>query len=314
MSFEENDLIVITPEEEGERLDKILTGRFQQIKSRTYFQDLIERECVLLNGLPVKKRLKPRALDEIEINFVMTPELKLTPENIPLNVVYEDEDILVVNKPAGMVVHPATGHWTGTFVNALLYHCRDSFKPGQFVNTRGSYSRPGIVHRLDKDTSGLLIAAKNSIAHERLVEMFASRLIYKEYLAICIGNPVNGEIKNKIGRHPVHRKLMHVVAEGGKDAISTVKSILHNERFSLVNVMIETGRTHQIRVHMKHLGTPILGCPLYGNIQLNKKHGASRQMLHAHYLRFNHPIKNTPLEFKLEVPSDMKALIQTLIS
>jgi len=314
MSFEENDLLIITEEEEGIRLDKVLANRFQEIKSRSYFQNLIDKGRVLLNGVPAKNRSKPKAMDEVEIDFVITAEVGLLPENIPLDIIFEDEDILVVNKRAGMVIHPAQGHWTGTFVNALLYHCKDLFKPGESVDTRGTYPRPGIVHRLDKDTTGLLIAAKNSTSHEKLVQMFAARLVHKEYLAICIGNPGEKEIRNKMGRHPVHRKLMHVVTEGGKEAVSFCKPIMHNERFSLVNVRIETGRTHQIRVHMKHLGTPVFGCPLYGNLQLNKKHGAARQMLHANYLKFNHPIKNTPLEFKLEIPSDMKAFIQTLIS
>jgi 23S rRNA pseudouridine1911/1915/1917 synthase len=314
MSFEENDLLVITQQEDDTRLDKILSARFQNVKSRTYFQDLIEKGQVLLNGKVVKKRCKPKTDDEIEINFMITPEIGLNPENIPLNIVYEDEDILVVNKPAGMVVHPAQGHWSGTFVNALLYHCKELFKGDSLVNSKGTYSRPGIVHRLDKDTTGLLIAAKNSTAHERLVQMFAERRIHKEYVAICVGNPGVKEIKNNIGRHPVHRKLMTVVDVGGKEAVSLCKPLMHSERFSLVNIILETGRTHQIRVHMKHLGTPILGCPLYGNLQLNKKHGAKRQMLHASSLKFNHPIKDTPLEFKLEIPADMKAFIQTLIA
>ncbi len=301
-----NDCIFITKEEEGQRLDKLLAHRFQEIKSRSYFENLIEKGHVLLNGIPAKKRSKPFFNDEVEIDFLLTQEISLEPENIPLNILFEDEHILVVNKAAGMVVHPATGNWTGTFVNALLYHCRDLFKKGEAVNSFNNHSRPGIVHRLDKNTTGLLIAAKTALAHERLVQMFASRQIHKEYLAICIGNPGNREIRNKIARHPVHRKLMAVCEEGGKEAITHCKGIAHNERFSLVNLIIETGRTHQIRVHMKHLGTPILGCPLYGNLQVNKKLGVERQMLHAHLLRFNHPISNAPLEFKADMPADMQ--------
>ncbi len=312
MSYIENELIIITKEEETLRLDKILANRFQQVKSRSYFQDLIDRNQVLFKGSPVKKRFKPKASDEIEVNFMLTPEFNLSAENIPLDIVFEDDHILIVNKKAGMCVHPAPGNWTGTFVNALLYHCKDLFQMDEVLNTRGNYPRPGIVHRLDKDTSGLLIAAKTSLAHERLIQMFSARLVHKEYLAICIGNPGNTEIKNHISRHPVNRKQMAVVTMGGKEAHSICKTIAHNERFSLVNIILKTGRTHQIRVHMKHLGTPILGCPVYGNVQVNNKYKIARQMLHASVLRFNHPITNTPLEFKLELPLDMKNFISGL--
>lgn len=311
MNFPDHESIFITEDEAGIRLDKVLASRFQEIKSRNYFQNLIEKGHVLLNGDRVKKRVLPKSGDEIEINFLITHELNLTPENIPLDIVYEDEDLLVVNKPAGMVVHPAPGHWTGTFVHALLYHVRDLYQDHISYNTHGCYPRPGIVHRLDKDTTGLLIAAKNSVAHERLVTMFMQKQIHKEYYAICVGNPGNKEVKNLIGRNPVERKEMAVVTEGGKEAISVVKTIAYNEKFSLVNIDLKTGRTHQIRVHMKHLGTPILGCPIYGLPQVNKKYLAKRQMLHAGLLRFNHPIKNEPLEFKLDLPSDMEHFISS---
>lgn len=313
MIFEENESLLITKEEEGLRLDKILANRFLHVKSRNYFQDLIDKNHVFLNGFPVKKRIKPKAFDEVEVHFILSPEMGLTPENIPLEIIFEDEHILVVNKPAGMVVHPAPGHWSGTFVNALLYHCKDLIKDNTPVNLKMSIPRPGIVHRLDKDTTGLLIAAKHSLAHQRLVEMFAAREVHKEYMAICIGNPGNQEIKTQIGRHPYLRKQMAVLQEGGKEAKSICKTISYNEKFSLVNIVLETGRTHQIRVHMKHLNTPILGCSLYGNVQVNKKFGVTRQMLHASFLSFNHPITNKHLSFNVEFPSDMKSLIQVLL-
>jgi len=303
-----SELIFITAEEEGERLDKVLAKRFLDIKSRNYFQTLIDKERILLNGVIPKKRVKLTKNDEVEIHFILTPEIGLKPENIPLNIVFEDEDIIVINKPAGMVVHPAPGHWTGTFVNALLYHCQglETCKP---VDTRENYPRPGIVHRLDKETTGLLVAAKNALAHERLVQMFAAREVHKEYLALCIGNPGDREIKSHIGRHPINRKLMTVLETGGKEAITLCKTISHSERFSLVNVTILTGRTHQIRVHLKSVNTPILGCPLYGNPQINQKYQVTRQMLHAAHLNFKHPIKATQLEFTLPLPADMKSLI-----
>lgn len=301
---DETELIFIEKREEGHRLDKILATRFSDIKSRSYFQHLIENSFVLLNGSPVKKRILPKAGDEVEIQFVLPDEIDLEPENIPLDIIFEDDDLLVVNKPAGMVVHPAPGNWRHTFVNALLYHCKNQIVVGQSL-------RPGIVHRLDKDTTGLLIAAKTSLAHERLVSMFANKEIHKEYLAICIGNPGEREVKTKIGRHKVNRKLMSVVEEGGKEAYSVLKTIAHYGNFSLVNINLKTGRTHQIRVHLKHVNAPILGCPLYGVQDVNKKYGVERQMLHAFYLNFVHPITKVPLEFKLKLPEDMQAFLNS---
>lgn len=301
----ENDLLVITPEEEGERLDKILANRFGGRNSRTYFQYLMEEGLVLLAGEPVKKRIKPRAGDEVEIHFILTPQIDLQPEAIPLDILFEDEHILVVNKPSGMVVHPAPGNWTGTFVNALLHHCHI------FPDVDNTL-RPGIVHRLDKDTSGVLVAAKTSAAHQKLIALFASRQIYKQYLAICLGNPGNQEIRTLIGRHPLFRKKMTVLEEGGKPAVTHCKTLIAREKFSLVQLILETGRTHQIRVHMKHQGCPILGDALYGNAGANKKYGALRQMLHAECMRFAHPITGHPLEFRAEVPQDFASFLGSI--
>lgn len=273
---EEFDTLFINEEEAGERLDKILAARLHQAGSRTYFQYLIEEGKVLLNGTAVKKRCKPKVGDEIEVEYILCPELDIKPENIPLNIVYEDEAILVVNKMPGMVVHPATGHWTGTFVNALLFHC------GQEALQAQQNLRPGIVHRLDKDTSGLIIAAKTGIAQQKLIEMFAGRQVYKEYLAICIGNPKAGVIDAPIGRHPVNRKMMAVVEEGGRSAITRYQSLVYNDKLSVVKLVIDTGRTHQIRVHMKYHGTPVLGDLIYGIPSFNAKLGVDRQMLHAY--------------------------------
>lgn len=303
MLNEEFETIIISEDETCERLDKILANRFREVKSRTYFQFLIENGNILLNGSSVKKCVKPKIGDEVQIHFVITPEIGLEPEPIPLNILYEDEEIIVVNKPSGLVVHPALGNWSGTFVNALLYHCQNLLKDDSTL-------RPGIVHRLDKETSGLLIAAKTSLAQQRLIEMFAARRVHKEYLAICLGNPGDREINVPIGRHPVHRKLMTVAKEGGRNALSICKTLAYNDKLSLVNILLATGRTHQIRVHMKHIGSPVLGDSSYGNSQINEKYGAQRQMLHAEHLRFNHPISNQPLEFHAEIPEDMQKLIQ----
>jgi 23S rRNA pseudouridine1911/1915/1917 synthase len=307
MSLEsvECDSFFISGEEAGIRLDKILANRFSQAGSRTYFQFLINEQKVLLNGAPVKKRILPKMGDEIEIEYLLTPELTLKPENLPLNIIFEDEAILVVNKMPGMVVHPAPGNWSGTFVNALLYHCRE-------IEARHKENpatlRPGIVHRLDKETSGLLISAKTSQAQQRLIEMFANRRIYKEYLAICVGNPGSGTLDLPIGRHPSNRKLM-AIQENGRQAITHFHSLGVNEKLSLVRVVIETGRTHQIRVHMKHRKTPVLGDSLYGSPSLNAKFNAKRQMLHSYRLKFEHPLTGNPLEFQAEIPQDMQGFI-----
>lgn len=296
------DFITITQEEAGHRLDKVLAERFRQVQSRTYFQSLIDQECVLLNGLPIKKRSKPQAGDEVEIRFLLTPELDLKPEPIPLDIIFEDEHILVINKPAGMVVHPAVGHWEGTFVNALLHHCNLSFDPASL--------RPGIVHRLDKDTTGLLMAAKHLQAQQRLVSLFAAKEIYKKYHAICIGNPGRVEIHAPIGRHPTQRKLMAVKEVGGKEALTLCHPLSSNGQLTLVDIVLATGRTHQIRVHLAHHKTPVLGDSTYGNIAINRKHGIHRQMLHAKILRFKHPMTNCWLELEAALPEDMASIIQ----
>lgn len=305
---DDSEIIVIHADEAGQRLDKILAKRYASVHSRTYFQFLIEQERVFVNNEPVKKRYQPAEGDEIQIFYILTPEIGLNPEPIPLNIIYEDADILVVNKPAGMVVHPAPGHYTGTFVHALLYHCKELPQSP----TSNAYPRPGIVHRLDKDTSGLLVAAKTIQSHKRLIEMFSGREIYKEYLAICVGNPGHKDIRNFIGRHPVIRQKMKVLETGGREAISICDTIAKKDQLSLVRIVLLTGRTHQIRVHMQHVNAPVLGDPVYGSLQANKKYDVQRQLLHASLLRFKHPISGEPLEFKAELPEDMQYWVQEI--
>ena len=305
MAEEEIDLLVVTEEEAGERLDKVLARRFKEVYSRTYFQYLIDEQLVLVNGSPVKKRAKPEEGDEIEVEFAATPEIQLTPEAIPLSIIYEDEHLLAVNKPAGMVVHPAPGNWSGTFVNALLYHC------GSLPATDASSLRPGIVHRLDKETSGVLVAAKTLEMQQKLTALFASRKVYKEYLAICIGRPPEGEINAPIGRHPIHRKQMAVVP-AGKQAISFCYPLGWNEKLSFVRIVIATGRTHQIRVHLKYKGTPVLGDSLYGNASVNQYYGAERQLLHAAKIQFEHPFTGKLLELSAPLPEDMAKFVRNI--
>jgi 23S rRNA pseudouridine1911/1915/1917 synthase len=298
----ENESIIIQSAEANERLDKILTSRFKGIKSRTYFQYLIEEGLVLLNGDVVKKRTIPKEGDEVEINFVLTPEIELKPEPIPLDILFEDQDLIAINKPAGLVVHPAVGNWSGTLVNGLLYHCKEL--PGG-----GESLRPGIVHRLDKDTSGVIIAAKHVDVQQKLTALFASRQMKKRYLAICVGNPGNQTFTGPIGRHPVHRQMMAIV-EQGKPAITHCKVIKTDKQLTLVSIELETGRTHQIRIHLKHNGTPVLGDQLYGNRSLNEKFAVERQLLHAHSLEFTHPTTHKILKIEAPIPPDMRDIIK----
>lgn len=299
------DLIVISEEEAGLRIDKLLKTRFPE-HSRTYFQYLLEEGCVLCNGTLLKKREKPKIGDEIEVCFLLTPEISLEPEDIPLDILFEDEYFLAVNKPSGMVVHPAPGHPSKTFVNALLFHCKE-------LEKQVGDLRPGIVHRLDKDTSGILLAAKTKQAHQNLIALFSERKIEKTYMAICVGKATDAVINQPIGRHPVHRKEMCVRADG-KSAISHVRTLMTNNSLSLVEVDLITGRTHQIRVHLKAAGTPILGDPMYGFASVNEKWGIDTQMLHAHRIRMLHPILKTPLEITAPLPSEMQTFIEKNLS
>ncbi len=291
-----NETIFVTEIEAGQRLDKLLALRFPE-HSRTYFQYLIEQNSVLVNGTQLKKRALPKVGDEIDIAFLLTPELALEPENIPLEILYEDEHLLAVNKAPGMVIHPAPGHPTGTFANALLFHCKNLQKEAGDL-------RPGIVHRLDRDTSGVLLAAKTLDAHAKLVALFAERKVEKYYIAICKGCPATQKIDAPIARHPTKRQEMAIVPEG-KEAISLVRPLETKSTFSRVEVQILTGRTHQIRVHMKHVGHPILGDPIYGIPSLNEKYGTTRPLLHAHRVAFTHPFTHAHIEIEALVPKEI---------
>lgn len=295
--------LFVSEDEVELRLDKLLALKFPAY-SRQYFQYLIHEKLVLVNGKQVKKGMKLQEGDEIEVEFALTPEVSLEPEAIPLDILFEDEDLIAINKPAGLVVHPAVGNWSGTFVNALLYHCKQLPK--------GDTLRPGIVHRLDKETTGVLVAAKNERAQQLMVEQFAGRKIEKEYLAICIGNPGNRLINGNIGRHPIHRKEMALLEGRGREAHTRCESLAHNSFLSVVRLLPETGRTHQLRVHLRSVGTPILGDCLYGNAALNKKWGASRHLLHAYRLRFQHPIRQVEIVLKAPIPQDMESFIQQI--
>lgn len=284
----------------GLRIDQYLTEHFPD-QSRSYFQKLIKENLVLLNGKPVKKREKIALGDEIEVCFALTEELSVEPEAISLKILYEDNEIIAIDKPAGMVVHPAPGHFSGTFVNALLHHC-------PYLPEGPDPKRPGIVHRLDRETSGVLLAAKTAKAHRALVESFASRKIKKTYLAVCVGTPKEGEHSFPIGRHPTKRKEMAIV-EGGKEAISSVEVCKKDELLSLVKITPKTGRTHQIRVHLRHLKAPVLGDSLYGSTSMNERFEIARQFLHAYQLELSHPLSGEKLIFTAPLPKDMEEFL-----
>lgn len=256
----------------------------------------------MVNGQVEKKRYLVQEEDLVEVEFALSPELSLEPEEIPLDILFEDEHLLVINKPAGLVVHPATGHWKGTFVNALLFHCQNLPCEGL---------RPGIVHRLDKDTSGLLIAAKTAEAQRALVALFASREVYKEYEAIVVGHPAGQMIDQPLGRSPQNRKKMAVVGTG-KKALTELRPLALFKEAAHINIVLHTGRTHQIRVHMRFIGHPVLGDALYGYEGANRRWGAGRQMLHAKTLKFTHPVTGEKLCFEASLPEDMRLLLKKL--
>jgi 23S rRNA pseudouridine1911/1915/1917 synthase len=295
----ESEQLVVEPHETGLRLDLLLVRRLG-LHSRSYIQRLISEGLVLIDGAPEKKGIKVKGGEEIEVQFALTPEISLQPEPIPLDIIYEDEWLLAINKPAGLVVHPAVGNWSGTFVNALLHHC------SHLPNT-GSSLRPGIVHRLDKETSGVLLAAKTEVAHQRLVSLFADRQIEKEYLAICCGKPSVCRIEAPIGRDPRDRKRQAISGEG-KSAVTEFELLQANSELSVVVARPRTGRTHQIRVHLRHAGSPVLGDPLYGWPHWNTRYRVERQLLHAYRLVVPHPITGGRLSLEAAVPQEMQRM------
>ena len=274
--------------------------------SRSRIEGLVKSGFVTVNGTVAEKAgMKVSKDDEIVVEIPPPVPAVPEPEDIPLDVVFEDEDMVVVDKAPGMVVHPAPGHFTGTLVNALLHHCPN-------LSGIGGVARPGIVHRLDQDTSGLIVVAKSQAAMDGLVQAFSShRNIEKTYLAVCHGRPRldAGRIENLIGRHPVDRKRMAIVGKNGKVAITNWRVFdCSRPQSTAVECKIETGRTHQIRVHMASLGCPVIGDKVYGKPALDKKLDPvpMRQMLHAWKLKLWHPVKRVEVAFEAPVPEDLK--------
>ncbi len=299
---------VVGPAEAGERLDAWL-ARAAPEHSRARWQQLIRAGGVRVNETTRKPNYRLAAGDRIAFDAPPPPEpITLTPEAIPLAILYEDADILVINKPPGLVVHPAVGHERGTLVNALLHHCRD-------LGGIGGEQRPGIVHRLDQDTSGVMVVAKNERAMQRVGNQFRNREVRKEYQALVWGcpEPPQGRIETRIGRSSGNRKKMSVQVPGGRPAVTHYRVVEEYGAVSLLAVRIETGRTHQIRVHMAHIGHPVVGDAMYGRGRRDPLPApAVRQMLHAASLSFTHPTTGDRLEFIAPLPDDLRRLIAAL--
>ena len=297
----------------GTRLDT-LVAEIADI-SRSAAAKLIESGDVLVNGTPVSKKHLPKVGDELEITLPEAEEYEAVAEDIPLDIIYEDDDLVVINKPSGMVVHPAPGNYTGTLVNALLFHCKDS------LSGIGGVMRPGSGHRIDKDTAGLLVVAKNDFTHRALGEQLESHGVVREYHALVRGGFKcdTGTVSTYIGRHPVDRKKMAVLpptASGAKDAVTHFEVAERFENISYLRLWLETGRTHQIRVHMAHLGHALLGDEVYSSSKLKfeKDHPAlfDGQMLHAKKLRFIHPRTGKEVELESPLPNNFTRALELL--
>ncbi|WP_027128628.1 RluA family pseudouridine synthase [Fusobacterium perfoetens] len=303
MEIKETLTIEANENDKGKRIDKFLNELIEDA-TRTYIQKIIDNGLVEIQGKKITKSgNKLKGTETIIVNIPEDEVLDLIPEDIPLNIIYQDDDIVVINKTPNMVVHPAHGNYTGTLVNALLYHIKD-------LSTINGVIRPGIVHRLDKDTSGIIVVAKNDEAHGKLSEMFKEKTLEKTYVCIAKGifKEKSGRIETLIGRDPRDRKKMSVVEENGKIAISNYEVLDESKNHSLVKVRIETGRTHQIRVHMKYLNHPIMGDSTYGS----GNDGADRQMLHSYSLKFTHPTKNIEMIVIAPLLDDFKKVAKSV--
>ena len=301
---QEEYLFEVSSEEEGQRLDIFIKKKFSEL-SRSRIQTLIEEGYILVNFKPSKASYKVKKGEKIKIIIPPEKELEIKPKEVPFEILYEDEDIAVINKPSGVVVHPAPGHYEDTLVHGLLSRLKN-------LSGIGGKIRPGIVHRLDKDTSGIMLIAKNDFAHKRLVEAFKERLIKKTYMVLVYGKlgSKKGKIETFIGRHPVARKKMAVLKEG-KLAITLYEVLEIFNKASLVFVKPVTGRTHQIRVHFSYIGHPVLGDPIYGGL----KHDIPkppRLMLHAYEICFYHPKTSEKMKFVAPIPEEFQKYINIL--
>ena len=296
---------IVGIERSGERIDKFVSTLYPDI-SRTHIQKLISSGDVTVKEKTVKSNYKISAKEEIFVRIPEAIEPEILPENIPLDILYEDEDIIVVNKPKQMVVHPAKGHYSGTLVNALMYHCR-----GNLSGING-VMRPGIVHRIDMDTTGVLVVAKNDFSHNHLAEQLKEHSINRVYEAI-VHNVIKedeGTVDAKIGRHPNNRLKMEVHVNDGKDAITHYRVLKRFQKYTYIQCVLETGRTHQIRVHMSSIGYPLLGDTVYGHAKCPYK--LTGQTLHAKLLGFIHPRTGEYMEFEAPLPEYFQKLLNKL--
>ena len=298
-------LLSAAPEDAGARIDSFLAAQLDGM-TRSAAQKLLQSGAVLVNGKAVAKNYKLTGCETLSVTLPEAEEADLVPQNIPLDVVFEDEDVIVVNKPSGMVVHPAPGHSDGTLVNALLYHCAGS------LSGVGGEKRPGIVHRIDRDTSGLIIAAKNDAAHLFLSAQLADHTLARTYEAICVGNfrEDSGTVDAPIGRHSADRKKMAVTDRGSRSALTHWEVLERFQGFTHVRCKLETGRTHQIRVHMAYIGHPILGDTVYG--AKKPVPGLTGQCLHAVGLQFIHPRTHALVSLSCPLPEEFTAMLQKL--
>lgn len=298
-----------TEQLQGLRIDKALQLLLDK-SSRSFVQNLLDKGNVKLNGVVIKKSAKVQLNDEITVTVPDPEIMDILPENIPINIVYEDEDLLVVNKEKGMVVHPAPGNYSGTLVNALLYHCADR------LSSINGVARPGILHRIDKDTSGLLLIAKNDFSHNFLAEQIKKHTLDRSYRAVVLGTfkEPEGRIDGPIGRNPNDRKKMAINYKNGKNAVTHFRVLAAYGGYSYVECKLETGRTHQIRVHMASIGHPVLNDPLYFSGACKLKFDFSGQCLHAQKLGFIHPSTGKHMVFESSLPDYFLNLLTKLES
>jgi 23S rRNA pseudouridine1911/1915/1917 synthase len=312
----EVQLLAITDDAAGQRIDSFLASHLSEI-SRTRIQRAIEDGDVVVGERTVKPSYRLRAGDQIEIDLPDPPAVEVAAEAIPLTILYEDDDLIVIDKPAGMVVHPGAGVESGTLVNALVYHFNK-------LSEKAGHVRPGIVHRIDKETSGLLVVAKNDTAHERLSNQFRDRLVFKLYLALCYGrlSEGRGEIEARIGRSPHNRIRMSVLRGGAGRTAHTLFEVADRfPHFTLLKVQIKTGRTHQIRVHLAHIGHPVVGDSAYGGGRENSVYDQTikreikklgRHFLHSYEMAFTHPRTGERLEFRSPMPAELSSFLAQL--
>ena len=300
------DVFEVLEEQEGERLDKYLSIIYPDI-SRSFFQKIIKDNMVLVNDQPQKANYRLRDEDIVTINFPDAVTTAIEPEDIPLDILYEDEDLLVVNKPKGMVVHPSAGHYTHTLVNAIMFHCKDS------LSGINGEIRPGIVHRIDMDTTGSLIVCKNDESHIKITQQIKDHSVNRIYEGIVCGNVSEdeGTINGAIGRNPKDRKKMAINEANGKPAITHYKVLKRFQNYTYMQFQLETGRTHQIRVHMASIGHPLLGDPLYSSGKSPYKN-LQGQTLHAMNLGFVHPTTGEFLEISAKLPEYFEKLLAEL--